>query len=638
MSVHDPTFQALKEMGIEPILAREAATRFHSVEPAVNWCFGDGQLWQPPDEVLPPYESRKSSTTIEHNEVRQKSPDKNLSITPRLIPQSNNPFLPKANVEIISVVDDDDEDDDLRKALALSREGMEVDDEQRQERARSVRAHAPPPSPDIIMDDESKSLPTFGPSNKDDKEGNLAMVPVTNTEEDDLNRAIQDSLMTASFHSASAMTGDKPVKGPRQPGAPPVFYSSVEGMTYGANLLQSLWAIPQIKEIIVTSLSTDVRLPEALRDMYTEAQYSNVNFVEAQDFLKLVTPYPLPQQLPPSVPNQELRNQINDVIQEILELQKPNFGERGSFWAEPPVLFTTILDPYQPASDVSFPRGSFGPSNIYSAMADALWAADTPNQSVVAFGEVLAVYLNAALGERTLWEMDERVVLDRFLKVHATRSTQIRAQQSLAKANVKRLKEKLEEITTFKDQNTLENISVLIKHLESSPLTTDEIQAQTRAEMKAKLENILQTLTTKVDALKMEMEQENVIASGDGFHSEELEMNKHIFLLRAVLFYDGALVGQRHLYSYVKEGDDWWKVQEAEATKVDWNMIKNDQTGLYLDAGPYMLLYSREGPRPHPTSLILAEGGKQGGNDISEGERIKEEEEKPEEDDLIELE
>ena len=43
MSVHEPTFQALKEMGIEAPLAREAATRFHSVEPAVNWCFGDGQ-------------------------------------------------------------------------------------------------------------------------------------------------------------------------------------------------------------------------------------------------------------------------------------------------------------------------------------------------------------------------------------------------------------------------------------------------------------------------------------------------------------------------------------------------------------------------------------------------------------------
>ena len=42
MSVHEVTYISLVDMGIEPNLARAAATRFHSVEPAVNWCFGDG--------------------------------------------------------------------------------------------------------------------------------------------------------------------------------------------------------------------------------------------------------------------------------------------------------------------------------------------------------------------------------------------------------------------------------------------------------------------------------------------------------------------------------------------------------------------------------------------------------------------
>jgi hypothetical protein len=35
-------FRALTDMGIDSVLARAAAQRFTHVEPAINWCFGDG--------------------------------------------------------------------------------------------------------------------------------------------------------------------------------------------------------------------------------------------------------------------------------------------------------------------------------------------------------------------------------------------------------------------------------------------------------------------------------------------------------------------------------------------------------------------------------------------------------------------
>lgn len=44
--------------------------------------------------------------------------------------------------------------------------------------------------------------------------------PSTSTEDEDLNRAIQDSLMTASFHSASAQQNtERPQAAPREDGA-----------------------------------------------------------------------------------------------------------------------------------------------------------------------------------------------------------------------------------------------------------------------------------------------------------------------------------------------------------------------------------------------------------------------------------
>lgn len=148
---------------------------------------------------------------------------------------------------------EDDENEELQRALEMStgaaQDGTTADDGQRRnERERSVRASGvPPPSPDT---DEAQVMGTlFGPSEKDDKDGSMAMVPATltsapqvsslrrrgertpisiillicpaqNNEDDDLNRAIADSLMTASFHSASAIKDvNRPVPTQRAEGA-----------------------------------------------------------------------------------------------------------------------------------------------------------------------------------------------------------------------------------------------------------------------------------------------------------------------------------------------------------------------------------------------------------------------------------
>lgn len=101
---------------------------------------------------------------------------------------SNNPFRnnPPPPVQV-----EDDEDEDLRKALAMSREGMEGEDkvdDRRAERERSVRASGvPPPSP------EGGEVPntsvTFGPSEKNDQEEKLAMIPSTQGPVNQVGRA-----------------------------------------------------------------------------------------------------------------------------------------------------------------------------------------------------------------------------------------------------------------------------------------------------------------------------------------------------------------------------------------------------------------------------------------------------------------
>ena len=99
---------------------------------------------------------------------------------PGHILQSNNPFLrvapsspaPSAGNEGDTTEDDDDEQ--LRKAL-LRANKIEVDDN-RQEREKSERAvGAPPPSP--VGGDGTMTGTLFGPSEKTDEDGKMALVP-----------------------------------------------------------------------------------------------------------------------------------------------------------------------------------------------------------------------------------------------------------------------------------------------------------------------------------------------------------------------------------------------------------------------------------------------------------------------------
>lgn len=85
---------------------------------------------------------------------------------------SNNPF--RNNLPPPSQARVDDEDEELQRAIRMSQDDQNMDDEERrQERERSVRATAPPPSPDA---EEGEVLGTlFGPSNKEE-EGQTAMV------------------------------------------------------------------------------------------------------------------------------------------------------------------------------------------------------------------------------------------------------------------------------------------------------------------------------------------------------------------------------------------------------------------------------------------------------------------------------
>lgn len=230
MSVNETTRKALLDMGIDATLARAAASRFHNVDAAVNWCFGDGMevgdrkcidllslrqafsgdptrrrslyramilvrrgVKQQVCSVLSVKFEQLMFYPVQHREVidatslNQSSPPTPPPLPPRpnatsTTPfKSNNPFLntpPTAPSPASTLQNDDDDDEEVRKALTMSKEDVET--ESRQERERSVRASgAPPPSPDGDIGGSIGTGTLLGPSERIDEEGKIAMVPIS---------------------------------------------------------------------------------------------------------------------------------------------------------------------------------------------------------------------------------------------------------------------------------------------------------------------------------------------------------------------------------------------------------------------------------------------------------------------------
>jgi len=59
----------------------------------------------------------------------------------------------------------------------------------------------------------------------------------------------------------------------------------------------------------------------------------------------------------------------------------------------------------------------------------------------------------------------------------------------------------------------------------------------------------------------------------------------------------------KSIYSYVlAPNGKWWKLLQNEAVEISQEAVLNDRMGLYLSAGPYMLVYSKDYSTPDSTS------------------------------------
>lgn len=139
-------------------------------------------------------------------------------------------------------------------------------------------------------------------------------------------------------------------------------------------------------------------------------------------------------------------------------------GSLADYFRRPEQVLSTRLNalPHR-ALHVDFERTRSGPSNIHDQLASIVWSPDTPEQSIHYLADVVFVNLRRTPGLVVApWQWDEHVTLgeflsgmgtdmpDRYLTHNVRWAAQSRAEQGIVQGELRRLKEEIENLTSFR--------------------------------------------------------------------------------------------------------------------------------------------------------------------------------------------
>ncbi|KAL7419847.1 hypothetical protein Q5752_005763 [Cryptotrichosporon argae] len=609
MTLDEGLAEMLVGMGFSPNDARDAATRYaaSNAEAAVTWLLSRASETQ---EQPPAYQHSPTTAETEHREFSSAFTTLGAGATPR----ARSPTL----------IDDDD--DELRRAIEMSKAGDSPaafggsgggGGGAGGAGERGVRASAPPPSP-------SRELgPFFGPSDKEDRDGKLAVVPAGNqnqnvNEDADVQRAIEESMMTASFHSLP----DVPVAIPRLPDAPVAYYAPTRPSA--ALFIQALAAVPQLQGVFASA--------DSIRAIPLEAERRLPAHAYAAPLARLAGLFAIQRDgdgddarpAPAAAHAHSFADVDKDVRAicgglDVHETGLPPIQAITTQWlvrlpaalaalgaADAGLFNTTLTGPHVPTqSHVLLTRDRAGPRDLHGALAHALWDGEGEGQAIRNLADVVVVVLRRFTGTSAApWAIEQEVCLDRYLESNAQWAVHLRATQSVVKGEMERLREQAERLRTYESRDVARTLETVGRYLASKP-SKDPLDAELAAELASKVDKVRTAIADKLAALDTDLANKQRAVDGL-FDDPPPERQQHKYKLRSVLWHDGFTTPGRHQYAYVQRGDAWWRVQETDVTRVEWSDVAADTTGQFTDGGPYVLVYSRDGPRPGPSALTDA--------------------------------
>lgn len=190
---------------------------------------------------------------------------------------------------------------------------------------------------------------------------------------------------------------------------------------------------------------------------------------------------------------------------------------------------------------------------------------------------------------RPSFTFPKTIYLDRFLDENIDTVRAKWDQKKSLTHSAALLEERKNAITHFDNKDTLLNLKTSLRYYESVADAGGSSERQdTIKKMADKLRRVMEALNQELTVLDSEIAELNT-RCGQLFDVPELQQYK--YELKAVLIHNG-LHGQKNIYSYVQHEGKWWKTVDASVCEVSEEVVFEDQTGVHLGAGPYILIYN----------------------------------------------
>ncbi|KAF8553500.1 hypothetical protein OG21DRAFT_1597694 [Imleria badia] len=476
--------------------------------------------------------------------------------------------------------------------------------------------------------------PVFGPSERP-PDPNWAIVPSHQNESNDanylqnLNRAIEASLETMG--DSDALEPFPVEQQLRRDGCPVVLRPSMHTMVYAASILQGLFYVPQVRERMASwrppiptneeEVAPPMSGPDftlwALSEIFTHMDLARLCDLNVDKRLPAfnIESWDRPAQ-PPGELSRKFFARLSATLEKAFVEQ---FAHSGQPLPKPRLLHfqygSGISEPGELLQETSIVpidvNGGESNDLIGRLSAQLSKPQSEPGKQCVIFepSEMVAFELvrssstpststSSGGSDRKPFTYPKSIYLDQFLRENVELAQAKREQRLEMLEEAQQLVSHKNTLTHFDNKDTLKDLRSTIFYFENVADAMDDMERGTSIQTTTrKLKSIL---TTIEEGIKATDERVDTLRTQAETLLECEELQQFKYDLRVVFVHDG-LYGRKHLYSYVHDKSCWWKIADSLIEKVPEDVVLNDQAGLHLGAGPYLLFYSRvseEGPAP----------------------------------------
>lgn len=196
----------------------------------------------------------------------------------------------------------------------------------------------------------------------------------------------------------------------------------------------------------------------------------------------------------------------------------------------------------------------------------------------------------------------DEIFIDRFLLENRSRVNQIRSQVSVINEKINKVNTSIEAISNYGNSKedltlSLSNTLSFLTMMASGKVHYDfpsDLSFQLKGSYKKEISTLNMLLSTvKEEKMKLTNEKNKLVEQATKIYSE-LDNNK--YKIFSIIIHEGT-TDYGHYYALIKDGDQWFKFNDYNVSKMEESEVFNLAYGGTGNASAYCIFYAREGLR-----------------------------------------